>query len=48
MATQIEITFASEAHWLLETTDNCDNVGPCCFSCPMYDGCPQHYDEDEA
>lgn len=30
----------------LETSASCDNVGPCCFSCPEYDQCDQHYDPD--
>ena len=42
----IELILASEAQWLLESTADCDNVGPCCFSCPMYDACDHHYEED--
>lgn len=33
----------------VESSDLCDNVGPCCFSCPQFDHCEQHFDEsDEA
>jgi hypothetical protein len=27
---------------------DCTNVGPCCYSCPVFDQCDHHYDEDEA
>ena len=33
------------AHLLVETSDDCNNVGPCCFTCPVYATCEQHYDE---
>jgi hypothetical protein len=28
------------------TPDECHNPGPCCFTCPHYDECEQHYDEE--
>lgn len=28
-----------------EFADDCNNVGPCCFSCPHFDACDHHYDE---
>jgi hypothetical protein len=36
--------------FVLDTSspDNCQNAGPCCFTCPLYDQCEQHYDEDDS
>jgi hypothetical protein len=28
-----------------ETSGECNNAGPCCYTCPQYDNCEQHYDE---
>lgn len=25
--------------------EQCNNVGPGCFTCPAYDACDHHYDE---
>lgn len=44
----IEIILANDASYLLESADDCHNVGPCCFSCPLYDACDHHYEEGAA
>ena len=33
--------------YVVETMDDCHNAGPCCMTCPNYDQCEQHWDEDE-
>lgn len=32
---------------IIETLDDCDNVGPACYGCPAYDSCEHHFDEAE-
>lgn len=27
--------------------DTCDNAGLCCLSCPAYEQCDNHFDEDD-
>lgn len=44
----IEITFIGSASFLVEDAEQCDNAGPCCLSCPLYDECDHHYEENEA
>ena len=39
----LEIQFYAELH---ADPDSCDNVGLCCLSCPMYDACDHHYEEE--
>lgn len=31
---------------LVESPDDCTNSGPCCFSCPHFDACDHHFEED--
>lgn len=43
----LQIMFVAEIYESTLSTDDCDNVGPCCLSCPMYDACDHHYEESE-
>ena len=45
----MQIELVGDYSFLLDTVDGCNNPGPCCYSCPAFDGCEQHDDsEDEA
>ena len=33
---------------VFDDPDSCTNAGPCCFSCPHFDACDHHFEEDQA
>lgn len=43
----IEITFVGEFSFILDDPDSCNNAGLACLTCPHYDACDHHYEEDE-
>lgn len=42
----MQLELVNEFSFLLETSDDCHNPGPCCYGCPAYDICPNHEDLD--
>lgn len=42
----IDAQLIGDSYWLAESPDTCDNVGLCCLTCPHYEACDHHYEED--